>query len=307
MKIYDTNSNDDAQSSVTDIANAAYVQFYVWYILPARDHPTGNIQSWSHKFQPRPKNMPPKNMPSKQKKRAALRTRDENSSRANDKGGATTVKVVSSKKQKQNKTNNKNNNGNNSNDNNNTGNYNNDDVVIHHQKPPPTTSSAASLFHQPTTTTAKQQPPSTIGPNNISHQASDVSSSLTGTPQDLTNEINCESGNNNHNNNNNNNAANTSLYNPTPASANDKTNAASEVYCDWNREQHGILTTVLDDKKRTLQRYVRETLFAHLKFITCDSELDYTPGKSCDQLYQQHNGRLNFATLYWLVRNLILS
>jgi hypothetical protein len=97
---------------------------------------------------------------------------------------------------------------------------------------------------------------------------------LTGTPQDLTNEINCKSGNNNHNNNNNNNAANISLYNPTPASANDKTNAANEVYCDWNREQHGILTTVLDDKKRTLQRYVRETLFAHLKFITCDSELD---------------------------------
>ncbi len=283
MKIYDTNSNDDTQSSVTDIANAAYVQFYVWYILPARDHLTGNIQSWSHKFQPGPKNMPPKNMPSKQKKRAALRTRDENSSRGND-NGATTVKVVSSKKQKQNKTNNKNNNSKNCNNDNNTGNDNDDDVVIQQQKPPTTLSSAASFFLQQapktvTTTTTTQQPPATIGPNNISHQASDVSSSLTGTPQDLTNEINCEIGCNN-----NNGATNDISYcNPTPASAKENTNAANEVYCDWNREQHGILTTVLDDKKRTLQRYVRETLFAQVKFITCDSDLEYKKGKCCNQ------------------------
>jgi hypothetical protein len=71
---------------------------------------------------------------------------------------------------------------------------------------------------------------------------------LTGTPQDITNKINCETGNNN-------NAANdVSFYNPTPASAKETTNSASEVYYDWNRQPHGILTTVLDDKKRTLYR-----------------------------------------------------
>ncbi len=142
MKIYDTNSNDDTELSVTDIANAAYVEFYVWYWVPARDtftvqfyvlywvpacdNFTVNIQSWSHKFQPKPKIVPSNaragNTKQKKSSAAPLRTRDENSSQGNN-NGATTVKVVSSKKQKQYKSNNKNNSSNNSNDDNNTGNY----------------------------------------------------------------------------------------------------------------------------------------------------------------------------------------
>jgi len=41
------------------------------------------------------------------------------------------------------------------------------------------------------------------------------------------------------------------------------------------RNELGSTTTVANEK-RAVQRFVRETLFAKLKFISCDSELEYS-------------------------------
>jgi hypothetical protein len=46
-----------------------------------------------------------------------------------------------------------------------------------------------------------------------------------------------------------------------------------EAYIKWRNEQGN--TTTLEEEKRSVQRYVKETLFSRLKFIRKDQELDY--------------------------------
>jgi len=53
-----------------------------------------------------------------------------------------------------------------------------------------------------------------------------------------------------------------------------KRSKKGESYVDWSNSQVG--TATIADNKRSVQRYVRETLFAKVKFITCDEELEYT-------------------------------
>jgi hypothetical protein len=45
-------------------------------------------------------------------------------------------------------------------------------------------------------------------------------------------------------------------------------------YVEWRKQQGG--TTSLQEQRHTVHRYVRTKLFPKLKFITCDSELDFT-------------------------------
>jgi hypothetical protein len=47
-----------------------------------------------------------------------------------------------------------------------------------------------------------------------------------------------------------------------------------DTYVKWKLLQGG--TTTIDDNKRAVQQYVRQTLFSKVKFIICDSELEYT-------------------------------
>jgi hypothetical protein len=47
-----------------------------------------------------------------------------------------------------------------------------------------------------------------------------------------------------------------------------------DSYVQWREEQGGI--TTFENDKRLVQRHVRDTLFSMVKFIRCDSELDYT-------------------------------
>jgi hypothetical protein len=49
---------------------------------------------------------------------------------------------------------------------------------------------------------------------------------------------------------------------------------AKEGYVDLRRVQGGI--TTFDNAKRTVERYVRDTLFSMKKFITNDCELEYS-------------------------------
>lgn len=51
-------------------------------------------------------------------------------------------------------------------------------------------------------------------------------------------------------------------------------NTAPQNYVNWVIDQGG--TTTFENDKRSVQRYVRETLFSDIKFLVEDNELDYT-------------------------------
>jgi len=46
-----------------------------------------------------------------------------------------------------------------------------------------------------------------------------------------------------------------------------------EAFVEWRNEQGGIV--LLDNEERLVRKFVRDTLFSKVKFITCDSELEY--------------------------------
>ena len=68
--------------------------------------------------------------------------------------------------------------------------------------------------------------------------------------------------------------ANRHTVSRTPCTGSTVASTPQEEYHHWRAEQ-GSATT-FDNDKRAVHRYVRETLFSKLKFITRDSELDYT-------------------------------
>jgi hypothetical protein len=99
--------------------------------------------------------------------------------------------------------------------------------------------------------------------SNANHSA--ASSSLTA-PVELVQDLNDEAS-----------SARKSMVESTPRNTTDMTAAMvsnSQQYVDWRVDQGN--TTTAEDEKRAVQRYAREKLFAKVKFITCDSELEYT-------------------------------
>ena len=60
----------------------------------------------------------------------------------------------------------------------------------------------------------------------------------------------------------------------TPKTMESSITSNSKTYQNWRDEHGGIIT--LESKKQQVRRYVRDTLFTKVKFITADKELDFS-------------------------------
>ena len=69
------------------------------------------------------------------------------------------------------------------------------------------------------------------------------------------------------------------MFSPPLANTTVVTTTPQQEYIKWRELQAGISS--VEDAKRVVQTYVRETLFPKLKFIMSDIELEYV-GKSVE-------------------------